>query len=39
MNKSSSKLFLAALALVALAAFTVSPTAEAARQGGEAARA
>jgi hypothetical protein len=34
MNKSSSKLFLAALALVALAAFTVTPTAEAARQGG-----
>ena len=34
MNKSSSKLFLAALALVALAAFTVTSTAEAARQGG-----
>jgi len=34
MKKSSSKLFLAALALVALAAFTVAPLAEAARAGG-----
>ena len=34
MKKSSSKLFLAALALVALAGFTVAPVAEAARGGG-----
>ena len=34
MKKSSSKLFLAALALVALAAFTAAPVAEAARGGG-----
>ena len=34
MKKSSSKLFLAALALVALAGFTMAPVAEAARGGG-----
>jgi len=38
MHKSSSKLFLAALVLTALAAFTMASSVEAARGGGGSAR-